>query len=370
MSNKADLIFHPEYAVPPGETLKETLGSIGMTQAELAERAGRPLKTINEIIKGKTAITSETALQLERVLGVPASFWNNLESNYQERVARLREEGYLKKHEKWLERFPWSAMVKMGWLPPEASLIGKLRALLNFFGVAGVIEWQTLWESPQAAYRNSVAFQSNPAAVASWLRKGELLGQKVDCQNYHSRSFVSALQEIRPLTMERPAIFEPAMKKLCVEAGVALVFVPELPGTRLYGATRWLNPSKALIQLSLRGKSDDHFWFTFFHEAGHILLHGKREVYIETEGKGYRAIERISKEKEADLFAQDILIPKAAFRIFLEESDFTHDKILRFAGQVGIAPGIVVGRLQHENKISPGPGQGDRHLRQRHLPGF
>ena len=142
-------------------------------------------------------------------------------------------------------------------------------------------------------------------------------------------SFSSALQKIRPLTIERPEVFEPAMKKLCAEAGVALVFVPELPGTSLYGATRWLKPSKALIQLSLRGKSDDHLWFTFFHEAGHILLHGKKEVYIEAQGNGYKETDRISKEKEADLFAQDMLIPRDAFKNFLKENDFTHEGIFR-----------------------------------------
>jgi len=352
MSKKAELLFNPDYAIPPGETLKETLEYIGMSQAELAERAGRPLKTINEIIKGKVAITPETALQLERVLGISASFWNNLESNYQERVVRLKEEDYLRKQEKWLERFPWSAMVKMGWLPPEASLIGKLRALLNFFGVAGVIEWQTLWESPQAAYRNSLAFQSDPAAVAAWLRKGELLGQRIDCQHYQSSLFMSALQKIRPLTIERPEIFEPAMKKLCADTGVALVFVPELPGTRLYGATRWLNSSKALIQLSLRGKSDDHLWFTFFHEAGHILLHGKKDVYIEAQGDGYKETDRISKEKEADFFAQDILISRDAYKNFSKGNDLSLEVIFKFASQIGIAPGIVVGRLQHDNIIS------------------
>jgi len=152
------------------------------------------------------------------------------------------------------------------------------------------------------------------------------------------------------------------MRKMCAEAGVALVFVPELPGTRLYGATRWLNPSKALIQLSLRGKSDDHLWFTFFHEAGHILRHGKKEVYIEAEGNGYKETDRISKEKEADLFAQDLLIPKGPFQIFLKENDFTHEGILKFAGQIGIATGIVVGRLQHENKISFAQGN---HLKKR-----
>jgi hypothetical protein len=118
------------------------------------------------------------------------------------------------------------------------------------------------------------------------------------------------------LTQEGPEVFEPVMKKFCSEAGVALVFIPELPGIRLYGATRWLKPTKALIQLSFRGKSDDPFWFTFFHEAGHILLHGKKEVYIEVQEDGYREKKRISKEKEADLFAQGMLIPRGDYKKF------------------------------------------------------
>ena len=352
MNRNADQSFQPDYAVPPGETLKETLATIGMTQAELAERTGRPKKTMNEIIMGKTAITSETALQLERVLGVPASFWNNLERNYQEGLARLKEESYLKKQAKWLNGFPLADMVKLGWLPKEDNPIKKLRALLNFFGVAGVNEWKALWENPQAAYRNSKAYQSNPAAVAAWLRRGEIEGQKVDCHPFHPGSFLSGLKKIRSLTEKGPEVFEPAMKETCAKSGVAVVFIPELPGTRLYGVTRFLKPSKGLIQLSLRGKSDDHLWFTFFHEAGHILLHGKKEVYIEAQGDGHRETERVSKEKEADLFAQEMLIPKEVYKNLLKENDFSLDTILRFAEKIGIAPGIIVGRLQHENIIS------------------
>lgn len=352
MSEKTDQPFRPDYAVPPGETLKETLETLGMSQAELAERTGRPKKTINEIIMGKAAITSETALQLERALGVPAYFWNNLERNYQENLARIKEENYLKKHANWLNRFPLAAMVKMGWLAKEDNPIWNLQALLNFFGVAGVNEWNALWKSPQAAYRNSMAFQSNPAAVAAWLRKGEIEGQRIDCQPFQANSFQSALQKIRSLTMKLPEIFEPELKKLCAGTGVALVFIPELPGTRLYGATRWLKPSKALIQLSLRGKSDDHLWFTFFHEAGHILLHGKKDVYIEAQGDGYKEMDRISKEKEADLFAQDMLISRDAYKNFSKGNDFSLEVIFKFASQIGIAPGIVVGRLQHDNIIS------------------
>ena len=138
MAKMKNTSCQPNYAIPPGETLRETLETIGMTQAELADRTGRPKKTINEIITGKAAITAETALQLERVLGVPASFWNNLERNYRETLARLKEEEEFQKQEEWVNKFPIAALTKMGWIPREDSPIGKVKGILNFFGVAGI----------------------------------------------------------------------------------------------------------------------------------------------------------------------------------------------------------------------------------------
>jgi len=343
--------FRPNYAVPPGETLKETIASMGMTQAELAQRTGRPKKTINEIIKGKAAIMPDTAIQLERVLGVPASFWNNLERNYQETLARLKEEEQLQSQIKWLKSFPMASLIKKGWLPRLKSDLEKLRALLNFFGVAGVEEWKAIWENPEAAYRQSSAFQSRPAAVAAWLRKGEVEALKIECQPFKKKNFLAALNKIRGLTEESPAVFEPEMRQLCARAGVAVVFVPELPGTHLYGATRWMGTTKALIQLSLRGKSDDHLWFTFFHEAGHILLHGKKEIFIEAEGEGCREIGGSEKEQDANQFAQDFLIPPDRYQAFIDAKRFNESDIQGFAKELGIAPGIVVGRLQHDEFI-------------------
>lgn len=343
--------FKPNYAVPPGETLKETLESIGMTQAELSQRTGRPKKTINEIIKGKAAITPDTAIQFERVLGVPASFWNNLERNYQETLARLREEENLQSQIKWLKDFPFSDLVKKGWLPKLKSNVEKLQALLNFFGVAGFSEWKAVWENRQLAYRKSPAFQGKPAAVAAWLRRGEVEALQIECKPFSEAALRDALKRIRGLTGESSGVFVPEMKRLCAEAGVAVVFVPELPGTHLYGATRWLGPAKALIQLSLRGKSDDHLWFTLFHEAGHLLLHGKKEVFIEARGEGCREIGGSEKEQEANRFAQDFLIPPDRYHAFMEAGQLGEPSLTEFAKQLGIAAGIVVGRLQHDGAI-------------------
>jgi len=300
--------YVPDYAVPPGETFFETLETVGMSQAELADRTGRPKKTINEIIKGKAAITPETALQLEHVLGIPASFWNNLERNYQETLARINEQKRLQKQIKWLDQLPINAMIKNGWVKGFKGKIQQLREVLNFFGVASPEQWSRRWLDAQVSFRKSAVFMSDPYAVAPWLRIGELIAQKTECRPYAAAKFRNALSEIRKLTTQPPEIFQPEIIRLCAECGVAVVFVPELPKIRACGATWWLNPGKAVIQLSLRYKSDDQLWFSFFHEAGHIILHGKKDVFIEGDNQGS------DKEDEADRFASDILIPPKKYR--------------------------------------------------------
>jgi HTH-type transcriptional regulator/antitoxin HigA len=348
MSTK--FIHQPNYAFHPGETLAEALEELGMSQKELAERAGRPLKTINEIIQGKAAITADTAIQLERVTGVPATFWNNAQRNYEAFLARQAEAEALAQGLNWLENFPIQPLWKLGWVPKLPDPIEQLRAILGFFGVAGVEEWRRLWEQPEVAFRKSNAFAAHPMAVAAWLREGERQAQRIATQPFDKDRFISALLEIRKLTTEEPATFEPAMKTLCAEAGVAVVFVPEVKGTRAYGATRWLTPEKAILQLSLRGKAEDFLWFTFFHEAAHILKHGKKDVFIEApEGTADAVIQK--KEDEANTFASDFLIPRQAYQELAARKPLTAARIQAFANNLGIAVGIVVGRLQHDKLI-------------------
>jgi HTH-type transcriptional regulator/antitoxin HigA len=338
--------FSPNYAVPPGSALEEWLEERSMSQTELAERMDRPIKTINEIIKGKTSITQETALQLAAVTGIEASFWTNADRIFQERAARLAEEERLASWSDWAKRFPFAEMVKLAWLPPVPQPAGRVRALLRFFAVASPDGWRTRYDQVQVAYRQSPAFKSDPAHLGAWLRRGELQAEQVPCEPYAEAPFRAALAEIRSLTHANPRTACDTMIAKCRAAGVAVVFVPELSKTRVSGATRWLSSTKALLQLSLRHKRDDHLWFTFFHESAHILLHGKKEVFVEFNGKDS------AKEHEANRWAADFLIPPADWRGFLARSAVKSPDILCFARQLGIAPGIVVGRLQRE-KIIP-----------------
>ena len=349
MINTTTNKYQPDYLVAPGEVLEEYLENLGMTQAELSSRTGLARKTINEIVKGKSPLTPETALKLERTLGRPAHFWNNLEQRFQEDKIRLADKERLKAHLDWLRRVPVRAMIKQAWIPDARDKVSLLEEVLSFFGVASPEQWEAVWQGPQAAYRKTDRFEAHNEAISAWLRKGELKAHEIPCARYNNKRFQDTLTEIRNLTRETPQVFQRRLVELCALAGVAVVFVPELPKTGVYGATRWLG-DKAVIQLSLRYKSNDHLWFTFFHEAGHILLHGRKDIFIE--GKDLNGV----KEDEANRFAAKKLIPAKQYQRFLDAGKPSLEAIRRFANSIGIAPGIVVGRLQHDDVLQPNTG--------------
>jgi HTH-type transcriptional regulator / antitoxin HigA len=339
--------YTPDAVTAPGETLLEVLEDRAISQAELSERTGRPKKTINEIVKGKAAITPDTALQLERVLGIPAAFWSSLERNYREHLARLDERARLEDSGAWLRTFPVDEMAKRGWIRRETDPVEKARALLDFFGVASPDQWHQVAESAGARFRRSAAFESDTGSMLAWLRMGTVQAQKLACGPFDKDSFLAVLPEIRLLTASHPAEAFPMAVDLCSRVGVAVVLVRELKGSHVSGATRWMSSEKALIQLSDRYKKDDFFWFAFFHEAAHILKHSKRTIFLE----GNRADAEIQEEAEANKFAADFLIPPVEWNRIKRWSRYTKAKVRLFSSHLGIAPGIVVGRLQHEHLL-------------------
>jgi len=340
--------YTPDYIVTPGEVLEDYLEYAGLSQASLAERTGLSKKTINEIVKAKSAITAETALKFERTLGRPAHFWSNLERQYQEDKTRLADRTRLEEDLHWLDIFPYKVMVKYGWIESHKEKIKQLASLLQFFAVASPSQWETIWTRElQTAFRKKDNTQKDIALISAWLRKGEIEAQKLQCAKFDKQKFQYSLVEIRKLTLEdkRVDIFLPKLEAICASAGVAIVFIPALPKLGIYGATRWFN-DKYIIQLSLYGKTNDQMWFTIFHEACHIINHSRSGLYIE--GRGLED----EKEKEADVFAGNLLIPPKELSSFLAYNPtITLTSIKRFASSIGIAPGIVVGRLQHDKKL-------------------
>ena len=338
------LRYAPDYAIPPGETLRDTLEALEMTQADLARRTGLSTKHINQIILGGAPITPETALALERVTGVAAGFWARLDANYQAREAVKRERLTLDPNLSWLPLLPINDLVRRGYIRPSSDPITRLQDVLSFFGVASARAWRDVWMAPDAAFKKSAAFSSNPYAVACWLRMGELEAVELDCPPFDRERFGRTLTEIRSLMRSERSLAESELKRLCCESGVATVIVEETKDSRISGAARWLTPTKALIQLSWRYRWADHFWFSFFHEAGHLVLHGKRDAFVDQADQGDPG-----KEAQANQFAARMLIP-LEYEYRLPQLK-TIGAIQAFADSIGIPAGIVVGRLQRDRVI-------------------
>ena len=337
--------YQTDIVPAPGETIREVLAERSISQKELASLLDKSEKFVSQLLGGKAPLRPQTAVDLERVLGVPASFWSKSEALYQEWLARRNEAARLEEQADWLRSFPLREMTALGWLAKRGAVVDQMRGLLSFFGVASPEGWQRYWDTQaETAFRRSTVFEMDLGSLSAWLRQGELQAARIDCQEYSAKAFRASLASARDLTRESPRVFVPELTDRCAKAGVAVVFVPELPRIRCSAATRWPSPAKALIQLCLRYKTDDHLWFSFFHEAAHVLSQSRSAVFLECDGDS-------NEEDEANRFAADVLIPPREYRRLLAMEPLSLGDIEVFADDVGVAPGIVVGRLQHDGRL-------------------
>ena len=346
------LPYSPREVSPPGATLRDLMEERDWKQRELAHRLGRPIQAVNEILAGKKEITEDTALELERVLQVPAQFWLVREAQFRECLARRRSVQASAEHVPWLEQFPLKALQDAGVLP-----VGRLTAafkqelvepLLRFFGVASPTGWKSHYDEMQPQFRRArPAKQTDVAAITAWLRMGELQASRLNIKTYSAARLQAALPAMRALSREPANRIGPNLVRLCAEAGVALVFVAALPGTHVSGVARWLN-GKPLIQLSLLGKWNDLLWFSFFHEVAHVLKHPTRAIFLDDAAAGDTVDS--SEEQEANRFATDTLLPRA-LQTQLDTLPLNAASIQAFAAQAGIHAGIVVGQLQHRGRL-------------------
>jgi len=340
--------YNPDIAIPPGETLQEYLDAREMTQMELSKRLGLAPKTVNEIIKGKAPITPETALSLEPVFGIPARFWISLEANFQETKARLERDRFTDDELLIAKEVPYSSLVKLGVVPRVRKVQDRVHNLRSFFGVASLTLVRTV---VPVAFRRDDRDTASSLALASWLRIGETMAGKARTARFDEHKLRSLLPSLRSLTMELEASDLPSrLRELCATCGVVLTFVPHLPKTYVSGATHWLTPDRVLVQLSLRRPFADIIWFNLFHELAHVLLHGKREVYV-SEDVPVAGDSGDKAEQEANTFASEQLVPGRPYRRYLNAQEITQTSVRRFAREIGVHPCVVVGRLQHDGHV-------------------
>ena len=341
--------FSPDYVIHPGEILGETLQARGISYNELAARCEVSPKHVSSIINGKSPITPDTAVMLERILDLKASFWLKLDSDYKLFIQREEEIKKLEAAITWARKFPIKELVFRGFLPTTTSDSKLVAALLDFFNVGSVGAWEKQYADMAVQFRKSInkTDTTNDENIAAWLKIGENKAKEIPTATFSKHQFKSALQKIRTLTIKTPTEFAPELVKICAENGVAIVFVKEFPKTKICGATYWLGGEKAILMLSLRYSWADIFWFTFFHEAGHLLLHSKDSLIVDG-----NELSGNTREDEANDFAANTLIPPEQYKSFLlEYARPDKSAITSFAKTLNIAPGIIVGRLQKEGRI-------------------
>ena len=224
--------YKPDSVSPPGSTLRDALEERNMSQRELAERTGHSQKLISQIIHGKAPLLPETALELERVLEIPAHFWNNRERTYRDFLARREEEAELESQTGWLENFPLAEMIRYGWMDKLSDPVDQLREVLSFFGIASPAQWQPVWQKRRVNYRQSTAFEIDDYALAAWLRQGERRAGQMHTAPYDRKDFRAALDDIRALTRQPLETFVKRLQEICASCGVAVTYVRKLDKTR------------------------------------------------------------------------------------------------------------------------------------------
>lgn len=344
MTLTSDTAFSPDWVSAPGETIADILNERNTSLRDFARQLGLTQKQANQLLTGSTPITLAMARQLENILGASLEFWMSRDFQYRQTTEYTRA-----MNDNWTANLPVRDMINFGWLRPTPDPSNELSACLNFFDVPSVTAWQSRYSNVYgtAAFRTSKSFDSRPEAVAAWLRQGEIEAEAIECDAWDADRFQLALQKIRPLTRKKnPQLFIPELKRHCAESGVAVVIVRSPNGCRASGATRFLSKEKAVVQLSFRHLTDDHFWFSFFHESGHLIQHNQEHLFLE----GFDTKPSTS-ETEANNFAARILVPDE-YQSELAGLPLDAREVIRFAVRIGTSPGIVVGQLQHLKKIN------------------
>ncbi|HEX2580864.1 MAG TPA: ImmA/IrrE family metallo-endopeptidase [Dongiaceae bacterium] len=350
MTNIAQLpTFDPDWVVPPGATIAAILADRGISRGSFAETLGESIEAIQRLLLGLEVIDKNLADRLSKCLGSPSAFWMAREAQYRIDSKKIQDSEAKAAREAWIKQFPIHEMATYGWIAKFQSLNEAATKCLNFFGVPDVATWQARYSkaASTATFRISASARFNPGSVTAWLRWAELVAGRTPCNHWDSGKFRTCLQAARRMTWQKnPGIFLPRLRQLCAEAGVAVVVARTPRGCPASGATCFLSPNKAMMVLSFRYRSDDQFWFTFFHEAAHLLLHGRDLLFLEDEGEV-----TLDEEKEANEFAEEILIPSHLAKEF-NALQPDKDSILCFARSIGIAPGLIVGQLQYGKRLA------------------
>jgi HTH-type transcriptional regulator / antitoxin HigA len=334
----------------PGQLIEDLLNDRNWSQRTLAVVLGKDESTINKIVSGKGAVTTETALALEDVFGVKAEKFLELQRQYDLAIARIsiRPDRGRATRAALFGDLPIAAMVKRRWIAASDphNLTEVEAGLIKFFGVSSADEIEVL---PHAAKKTHVNTAVTPAQLA-WLYRVRAIAEEMIVAPFSKESLDNAFTALRR-AMVAP---EEARKvpRILSEAGIRFVVVESLPAAKIDGVCFWLDEHSPVIGLSMRHDRIDNFWFVLVHEMEHVRRrHGLSAMILDTELEGERASSSADipqEEREANEAAQEFSVPSAKMTAFIARKApfFAERDLVAFASILGVHPGIVAGQLQ------------------------
>ena len=326
----------------PGSKIREELSGRGMSQKEFALRMGLTEKHVSKLINEEVQLTVDVSVRLETVLGIPASDWNAMEASYRESLLREAQAEGKEAEAELAQCFPYAEMAKLGWVPEAKNLKERVCHLREFFGVVDLALLDQ-WQVTRIAVHALSLEQPEDLTIMAWAQEARRRAWQVPAPSLNVKDFDEWVPELLKWTVERPAAFLPKLREALERHGMILVLLPRLRGLSLQSCT-FPAGNRIVIALTEKRMDDNEFWFRLFHELGHVFL----EHVWQKDGTAEQD------ERDANLWARNALLPRKTFDAFRQGGSYTEKSVLEFAGQQGIAPGILVGRMQYEGLIGGG----------------
>lgn len=339
--------FNPNWSSHPGETLERILRDKNLSRKTFYSAMGGSASQYRGLFDGSQRITENTARKLSELVGGSKDFWLSRDAFYQDTKNKVLQQKA--EASSWLQKLPITFMKKNGWIENTKKKDKILNDCLSFFGTSSIEEWHNKYDDYlwRAAFKTSHSFDYKPEAIVTWLRKAEIEALSSYSRKLDKSALLNNLQSIKLLSRNsEPLIFIPKLKNILSESGVSLAIAPTPPKCPARGATFFTKNQTAIVLLSFKYLSDDQFWFTLFHELGHLILHSDKAMFLEgVESKESKA------EEEADHFALDILIPREKQQTIQRLQSKDWRKVVRLSKELGVSPGIIVGQLQRMGNI-------------------
>ena len=339
MSNYIE--YEDTVAFHPGYYIEEIVEESGLSQQDFAERLGTSPKNLSKLIWGKQSLSSDIALKLSRLLGTSTQYWLNLQSAYDSIVAEHSTDEEDSGEREIFKLLDYKYFKQHFGLPELTRKIDEqIKVLREFLGVSSLtlLSKKDFAVSFRSADSNLTEKNIVKANVMVQIAMNRVLEQSV--KDYDKEKFEEAIAYALGLTTEHEK-FYPLIKSAFADAGVALIILPNLPGSKINGATKRIGKS-IMLMVNDRRSYADTFWFTMLHEIGHII-NGDFGISFQHEFG--------ERETKADKYAADQLIPPELYSEFTDRRVFTKESVLSFSESIERDPGIVVGRLQKDGYI-------------------